>query len=94
MVICISIKPKTPANVLEQYMDKIDLILIMTVEPGFGGQKFMSDQVEKIKQIKQMIGQKDIEIQVDGGINLENAPIKIINPISKVLFFMNQIYKI
>ena len=69
----ISIKPKTPANVLEQYMDKIDLILIMTVEPGFGGQKFMSDQVEKIKQIKQMIGQKDIEIGVDGGINLENA---------------------
>ena len=69
----ISIKPKTPANVLEQYMDKIDLILIMTVEPGFGGQKFMSDQVEKIKQIKEMIGQKDIEIEVDGGINLENA---------------------
>jgi len=69
----ISIKPKTPANVLEQYIDKIDLILIMTVEPGFGGQKFMSDQIEKIKQIKQMIGQKDIEIEVDGGINLENA---------------------
>ena len=69
----ISIKPKTPANVLEQYIDKIDLILIMTVEPGFGGQKFMSDQIEKIKQIRQMIGQKNIEIEVDGGINLENA---------------------
>ena len=69
----ISIKPKTPANVLEQYIDKIDLILIMTVEPGFGGQKFMSNQIEKIKQIRQMIGQKNIEIEVDGGINLENA---------------------
>ena len=45
----------------------------MTVEPGFGGQKFMSDQIEKIKQIRQMIGQKNIEIEVDGGINLENA---------------------
>ena len=48
----ISIKPKTPANVLEQYIDKIDLILIMTVEPGFGGQKFMSDQIEKLNKLK------------------------------------------
>ena len=54
----ISNKPKTPANVLEQYIDKIDLILIMTVEPGFGGQKFMSDQIEKIKQIKKIVGKK------------------------------------
>ncbi len=69
----ISIKPKTPADVLEKYIDKIDLILVMTVEPGFGGQKFMSSQIEKIKQIKQIVGKKNIEIEVDGGINLENA---------------------
>ena len=69
----ISIKPKTSAKLLEKYLDHIDLILIMTVEPGFGGQSFMHNQLQKISTIKKMIGNRQIEIEVDGGINLETA---------------------
>ena len=69
------IKPKTSAKSIEKYLDYIDLILIMTVEPGFGGQKFMDSQVKKITEIKKMIGSRNIEIEVDGGINLKNAKI-------------------
>jgi ribulose-phosphate 3-epimerase len=69
----ISIKPKTSPDILKKYINKIDLILIMTVEPGFGGQKFMVDQIEKIKSVKNIIGDKNIEIEVDGGINLNNV---------------------
>ena len=64
----ISIKPKTSPEVLIPYLDIVDMALIMTVEPGFGGQEFMSDCAEKIKFIKQMASEKLI-IQVDGGIN-------------------------
>ena len=69
----ISIKPNTSPDVLKKYINKIDLILIMTVEPGFGGQKLMIDQIEKIKSVKNIIGDKNIEIEVDGGINLNNV---------------------
>ena len=64
----ISIKPKTEANEIFSYLDKIDLVLIMTVEPGFGGQEFMHDCALKIPQIKERAS-KDLVIQVDGGIN-------------------------
>ncbi len=69
----VSIKPKTSPRVVEKYLDFIDLILIMTVEPGFGGQKFISKQIEKIKEIKKIIGTRNIEIEVDGGINKVTA---------------------
>ena len=58
---------------IKNFIDKIDLILIMTVEPGFGGQKFMSNQIEKIVKIKELVGDRVIDIEVDGGINLENV---------------------
>jgi ribulose-phosphate 3-epimerase len=61
--------PETIMN----FIDKIDLVLIMTVEPGFGGQKFMSNQIEKIVKIKELVGDRVIDIEVDGGINLENV---------------------
>ena len=64
----ISIKPKTEANEIFSYLDKIDLVLIMTVEPGFGGQEFMHDCALKIPQIKENAS-RDLIIQVDGGIN-------------------------
>ena len=64
----ISIKPKTEAQVLLPYLDKVDMVLIMTVEPGFGGQEFITDCAEKIKVIKNTAPQSLI-IQVDGGIN-------------------------
>ncbi len=70
----ISIKPKTSPEVLIPYLDIVDMALIMTVEPGFGGQEFMSDCAEKIKFIKQMASEKLI-IQVDGGINEKTGRI-------------------
>ncbi len=65
----ISLNPYTSANVLEYVLDKVDQILVMTVNPGFGGQTFISEQLKKISRIKSMIGNKDIKIEVDGGIN-------------------------
>ena len=71
----VSVKPATPVSVLEPYLEKIDMILIMSVEPGFGGQKFMPIALEKIAQVKAMIESKglNIDIQVDGGIDTQNV---------------------
>ena len=69
----ISIKPKTSPEVLKDYIDLVDMVLIMTVEPGFGGQKFMDDCANKIPSIKQM--RKDVLVQIDGGINDRTAKI-------------------
>ncbi len=69
----ISIKPKTKANEIIPYLDFIDLILVMTVEPGFGGQKFLENQLPKIKDIKTLIANRDIELEVDGGINYNTS---------------------
>ncbi|MDF2567387.1 MAG: rpe [Oscillospiraceae bacterium] len=73
----ISVKPKTPASEILDFIDDIDMVLIMTVEPGFGGQSFMSDMMPKIEQIKQYCEQtgREIDIQVDGGITIETAPV-------------------
>ena len=67
----ISIKPNTPVSVLEPYLDKVEMILIMTVEPGFGGQGFIEFTLDKIRKLKTMLinNEIDIPIQVDGGIN-------------------------
>lgn len=69
----LSLKPHTPAESLLPYLDNIDNILVMTVEPGFGGQPFMPDQLAKIAALKQYIGERKITIEVDGGINLETG---------------------
>ncbi len=74
----ISIKPKTPPAVLDGFIKDLDLVLVMTVEPGFGGQSFMFDCATKIPHIKQVankVGNKDLYIQVDGGINEQSAKI-------------------
>ena len=65
----VSLNPSTPEDVLNYVLDKIDIILVMTVNPGFGGQAFLDSQLEKIRRIKAMIGDRDIKIEVDGGIN-------------------------
>ena len=62
----------------------LDLVLIMTVEPGFGGQSFIQSQVKKIRKVKELIGDRSIEIEVDGGINPETAK-QVINAGAKVL---------
>ena len=73
----ISIKPKTSYKVLEKYLNHIDIILVMTVEPGFGGQSFINSQIQKIKKVKTLIGEKKIKIEVDGGINEVTAKSSI-----------------
>lgn len=67
----LAIKPKTPLDQYLEFLDDLDMLLIMTVEPGFGGQKFMADQIPKIAQARSAIGTKAIWLQVDGGISLE-----------------------
>ena len=74
----ISIKPKTPASVLEQLLPLVDMVLVMTVEPGFGGQKFMADMLPKTRQVRDManaIGKTELDIQVDGGIADDTAAL-------------------
>ena len=71
----IAIKPKTPWDNIEPYLDDIDQVIVMTVEPGFGGQVFMNDQINKIKKISEHIKSKnlDVKIEIDGGINYETG---------------------
>lgn len=74
----VSIKPKTPVEAIEKYIPYLDLVLIMTVEPGFGGQKFMHDCVQKIadaKEYARIYRKNDLYIQVDGGINDKTSKI-------------------
>lgn len=69
----VSLNPSTPEAVVEYVLDKLDLILVMTVNPGFGGQSFMSAHLEKIRRLSAMIGDRPIELEVDGGITPETA---------------------
>ncbi len=69
----VSLNPSTPENVIEYVLDKVDLILVMSVNPGFGGQSFIPASLEKIRRIRQMIGDRPIDLEVDGGVNTETA---------------------
>ncbi len=75
----ISLKPKSDINLVEKYLDKIDLILVMSVEPGFAGQKFMPEVLTKLKKLKEIVKNKklDIDLEIDGGINFENSKIAV-----------------
>lgn len=75
----IAIKPKTPAEAVKPYLDRVEMVLVMTVEPGFGGQKFMTDMMPKVTEIRHWIEEigRDIDLQVDGGVNGETAKICI-----------------
>jgi ribulose-phosphate 3-epimerase len=69
----VAINPGTPASVLENVIDDVDLILAMTVNPGFGGQKFITSMLPKIAQLNALIGNRPIDLQIDGGVTAENA---------------------
>lgn len=71
----IVVKPKTPAEAVAPYLPLVDLVLVMTVEPGFGGQKFMTDMMPKVQKLRQMIDEinPDCYLEVDGGVDLETA---------------------
>ena len=71
----IALKPDTEIDDYADYLDLIDMVLIMTVEPGFGGQKFMHEMMRKVSQTRQLIGSRPIWLQVDGGISLETIEI-------------------
>lgn len=75
----ISLKPQTSEEVLKPYLDDIDLVLVMTVEPGFGGQSFMRNQLPKIARLKKLIADRSVLIETDGGINEETAALCVQN---------------
>ena len=72
-----AIKPKTPTEVVRKYLSKVDMLLVMTVEPGFGGQKYIPESTERIREIRHMAEEMgiDLDIQVDGGITEENISV-------------------
>ncbi len=71
----VSIKPKTPVSVVKELLPYVDLVLVMSVEPGFGGQSFMDASIERVRELKTLIDESgyEIEIEIDGGINVQNA---------------------
>ena len=73
----ISLKPNSKIELIEKYLSEIDLVLIMSVEPGFGGQKFMPEVLEKTKRLKEILDREDlkVDIEIDGGINFENCAL-------------------
>ena len=73
----LTIKPKTPASAVFPYLDKLDMVLVMTVEPGFGGQSFMEDMMPKVEELRAEINRRglSVQIQVDGGVASKTAPI-------------------
>ena len=68
----ITLKPDTPATAVEAFIDRVDMVLVMTVEPGYGGQEFMTDQLDKIRRLRGLLGPAK-RLQVDGGINVETV---------------------
>ena len=88
----VSINPGTPISGLEFLLDKLDLILIMTVNPGFGGQSFIDASIDKIKLVNELVGIRPINIQVDGGINNEIAP-KVVEAGANVLVAGSAVFK-
>jgi len=69
----VSLNPATPASAIEHVLDRLDLILLMSVNPGFGGQSFIPSVLDKIRNVKAMVGKRPIDIEVDGGISPETA---------------------
>jgi len=73
----VALNPGTPAESVEYLLDMVDLICVMTVNPGFGGQKFIHSQVEKVHKLRAMIGDRPIHIEIDGGVTPETAPLVV-----------------
>ena len=71
----LALNPHTPASALHEVLDDVDIINVMTVNPGFGGQRFISGMTRKLRTLREMVGRRDIEIEVDGGINAETIAI-------------------
>ena len=90
----ISLKPKSKLDLIKNYLDSIDLVLIMSVEPGFGGQKFMPEVLEKTKAVRDLINKKNlkVDVEIDGGINFENCS-KVKNAGANILVSGSTVFK-
>ena len=90
----IVLKPNTPAAALAPYIEKVGLVLVMTVEPGFGGQKFMADMMPKLRSLKQMIDERNpgCHLEVDGGVDL-NSAVTCVKAGANVLVAGSSVYK-
>ena len=88
----VSLNPSTPASVLRHVLDRLDLILVMTVNPGFGGQAFIPAMLEKIMDVREMVRGRDIDIQVDGGITAANAA-DVVRAGANVLVAVSAVFK-
>ena len=73
----LALNPGTGTDAVPQLLDLVDVVCVMTVNPGFGGQSFIHSQIEKIKTLRQMIGARPIHIEIDGGVTLETAPLMV-----------------
>ena len=71
----VSLNPGTHESAIEYVLDKLDMVLIMSVNPGFGGQSFIPSTIDKIKKVRALIGDRDIDIQIDGGVTPQTAPL-------------------
>lgn len=70
----VALNPATPASAVAHVLDRVDLVCVMTVNPGFGGQRFIPAMIEKVRQLREMIGDRPIHIEIDGGVTVETAP--------------------
>ena len=73
----VALNPSTPESAISYVIDKIDLVCVMTVNPGFGGQSFLDSQLQKIRTLRQMIGDRPVHIEIDGGVTAETAPLAV-----------------
>lgn len=73
----VSLNPSTPESVIQYVLDRLDLVLLMTVNPGFGGQAFIPSVIDKVRRVKAMIGDRDIHIEIDGGVTPQTAPLVV-----------------
>ena len=71
----VALNPGTPAEAVAPLLDDVDLICVMTVNPGFGGQRFIASQVEKVARLRRMLGDREVHIEIDGGVDLTTAPL-------------------
>ncbi|MBI3673337.1 MAG: ribulose-phosphate 3-epimerase [Rhizobiales bacterium] len=88
----VALNPATPATVIEHVLDRLDLVLVMTVNPGFGGQAFIATMLPKIAQIRDMVRGRNIDVEVDGGIGADNAAA-VVHAGANVLVAGSSIFK-
>jgi len=73
----VALNPATPLDTIEYVLDRLDLVLVMTVNPGFGGQTFIPAMIDKVARLKAMIGARPIDVEIDGGVSPETAPLVV-----------------